>query len=137
MSRRNQASIRLTVGLGLAVVFDTVQQLVWKVGMVSIPETTSPTGAIEAVLHEPLLALVAVLMVARLINWLKVLELANLSYAQPITSLSYVAVTVLSAYFLGETLTPLHIVGMMFIVSGVWCISQTGRPHLVPEISSS
>jgi len=126
MSRDIQISIRLVVGLGLAVVLDTIQQLAWKIGIDAMPETTSLSGTIEAVLEEPLLALVAILMVVRLINWLKVLELTDLSYAQPITSLSYVSVTVLSAVYLKETLTALQMVGMATIVAGVWCISQTG-----------
>jgi drug/metabolite transporter (DMT)-like permease len=121
-----QIRVRLAVGLALAIVFDTSQQIAWKMGIVALPEMTSPSGAIEAVLHEPLLALVALLMVARLINWLKVLELADLSFAQPITSLSYVLVTALSALYLGETLTSLQLLGMAIIVAGVWCISQTG-----------
>jgi len=127
MSRDIRMSLRLGVGLGLAVVFDTVQQLAWKMGIVAMPETTSVPATIEAVLHEPLLALVAVLMVARLINWLRVLEISDLSFAQPFTSLSYVSVTALSALYLKEALTPLQIVGMAIIVGGVWCVSQTGR----------
>jgi len=137
MSRDIQVSVRLGVGLGLAVVLDTAQQLAWKVGIDAIPETTSPSGTIEAVLHEPLLALVAVLMVARLINWLKVLELADLSYAQPFTSLSYISVTVLSAIYLKEALTLLQIIGMAIIVVGVWCISQTGDPSVPSKVRPS
>jgi drug/metabolite transporter (DMT)-like permease len=137
MSRDTRISIRLVVGLGLAVVFDTIQQLAWKTGIVAMPETTSPSATIEAVLHEPLFALVAILMVLRLINWLKVLEVVDLSYAQPITSLSYVSVTALSALYLGETLTPLQIVGMVIIVGGVWCISQTGSAGRAAEALSS
>lgn len=137
MSRDIRFSVRLAVGLGLAVIFDTVQQIVWKTGMLAIPETASPSAMIEAALHEPLLALVAILMVARLINWLKVLEIADLSYAQPITSLSYVSVTVLAALLLDETLTALQIVGMLIIVGGVWCVSQTGAASPASQASLS
>jgi drug/metabolite transporter (DMT)-like permease len=137
MSRDTRISIRLVVALGLAVVFDTVQQLAWKTGIVAMPETASPSATITAVLHEPLFALVAILMVLRLINWLKVLEVVDLSYAQPITSMSYVSVTALSALYLGETLTPLQIVGMAIIVGGVWCITQTGSAGRPAEALSS
>jgi drug/metabolite transporter (DMT)-like permease len=137
MSREIPVSVRLALGLGLAVVFDTAQQIAWKMGMAALPETTSPSATIDAVLHEPLLALVAVLMVARLINWLKVLEHTELSYAQPITSLSYVSVTVLASVYLEETLTSLQIVGMAIIVGGVWCISQTGAASRPSEASSA
>lgn len=127
MSRHTRVPVQLVVGLTLAILFDTVQQIAWKMGVVAIPETTSPWATIEAALREPLLGLVAILMVLRLINWLKVLELADLSYAQPITSLSYVFVTILSALYLKETLTPLQIAGMAIIMAGIWCISRTGQ----------
>ncbi len=127
MSSKTRVSLHLGIQLSLAIVFDTIQQLAWKVGMVAIPEDTSPWETIQAALHEPWLGLVVVLMVARLINWLKVLELADLSYAQPITTLSYVTVTILSAILLKETMTPLQIVGIGIVLAGVWCISQTQR----------
>jgi multidrug transporter EmrE-like cation transporter len=127
MSGNAKVSVRLTIGLALAILFDTVQQLAWKVGMGAIPEDASPWATVEAAVREPLLALVALLMVLRLINWLKVLELADLSYAQPITTLSYVTVTALSAIYLNETMTPLQIVGIVIVLAGVWCISQTER----------
>ena len=134
MGNKVRVYVKLTAGLTLAVVLDTVQQLAWKAGIVAAPDASSPMAIIDAALHEPLLGLVAILMVLRLVNWLKVLELADLSFAQPITALSYVTVSVASAIFLNERLAPLHIVGVVMIVAGVWCISQTGyrsRPALV------
>ncbi len=128
--------VQLTGGLTLAIVFDTVQQLAWKIGIVAIPETDSAWGNVESALREPLLGLVAILMVLRLINWLKVLELADLSYAQPITSLSYVTVAATSALFLQETLSTLQIVGMAVIMVGVWCISQTEHKTSPSEVST-
>jgi drug/metabolite transporter (DMT)-like permease len=127
MPRDNRVSVRLVVGLSLAIVFDTIQQLVWKEGMGGIPDDASPWETVVAALHAPLLGLVAILMLLRLINWLKVLELADLSYAQPITSLSYVTVTLLSVIYLKETLTLLQVAGIVVLLAGVWCISQTER----------
>lgn len=127
MPRDNRVSVRLVVGLALAILLDTIQQLVWKQGMGGIPDTASPWETIEAALHAPLLGLVAILMLLRLINWLKVLELADLSYAQPITSLSYVTVTLASVVYLKETLTLLQVAGIVVVLAGVWCISQTER----------
>jgi drug/metabolite transporter (DMT)-like permease len=137
MPRDNRVSVRLVVGLALAVLFDTIQQLVWKEGMGGIPDTASPWEAVTAALHEPLLGLVALLMLLRLINWLKVLELADLSYAQPITSLSYVTVSLLSVVYLKETLTLLQIAGIVVVLAGVWCVSQTERDTLHPQAPAS
>lgn len=127
MPRDNRVSVRLVVGLALAIVLDTIQQLVWKEGMGAIPDDASPWETINAALHEPLLGLVAILMLVRLVNWLKVLELADLSYAQPITSLSYVTVTLASVVYLKETLTLIQVAGIGVLLAGVWCISQTPR----------
>jgi len=135
MRRNRREVVQLAVGLTLAILFDTVQQLAWKVGILAIPETDSFPEKAAAALHEPLLGLVAVLMVLRLINWLKVLELADLSYAQPVTSLSYVTVAGASALYLHETLSPLQMIGIAIIMAGVWCVSQTERK--TPEAASS
>lgn len=133
MPRDNRVTVRLVVGLALAILLDTIQQLAWKEGVVAIPETASPWEAVTVALQQPLLGLVAILMLFRLVNWLKVLELADLSYAQPITSLSYVTVSLASVIYLKETLTPLQIAGVMVLLAGVWCVSQTERDTLHPE----
>lgn len=127
MGRKNGIQVRLWLGIALAILFDTIQQLVWKVGVVAMPETDSPWETLAAAFREPMFALVAILMVLRLINWLKVLELADLSFAQPMTTLSFVTVAIASAVYLGETLTWLQIAGMAVVLAGVWCISQTER----------
>ena len=69
--------------------------------------------------------------VCQLVNWLKVLEHADLSYAQPITSLSYVSVCVLSAHLFGEHIGPAKAAGILCIFSGVWLVSK-GKPLADP-----
>ena len=80
-----------------------------------------------AIALNPIFVLVAAFMGAQLVNWLKVLDHADLSYAKPFTSLSYVTVCVLSVLLLGEHIAPLQIVGIVVVVAGVWCVSQTRR----------
>ena len=67
------------------------------------------------------------IFVAQLINWLRVLELSDLSYSQPITSLSYITVLGFSVIWLGEQLDPVKIAGILLILAGVWFISR--GPH--------
>src|SRR5689334_20716682 len=88
--------VRLLIGLAVAIVLDTALQLVWKTGVAAIPETSSPWETIVAVARAPIFLVVAALMAAQLVNWLKVLDHADLSYAKPFTSLGYVTVCVLS-----------------------------------------
>ncbi len=69
----------------------------------------------------------AVLFAGQLWNWLDVLERADLSYAQPITSLSLITVLAFSVAFLGERLDLLKVTGIALILAGVWFISR--GPH--------
>jgi drug/metabolite transporter (DMT)-like permease len=119
--------VKLALGLALAVLLDTVQQLAWKMGVISAPDSDSFITAFLNVLQQPVFLVVITVMVLRLVNWLKVLELADLSFAQPITALSYVSVAVASAVLLHEKLTLVHIAGVVMIVAGVWCVSRTVR----------
>ena len=88
-------------------------QLLWKL------------GAME--LEPAILALVAALFSWQLVNWLRVLESSDLSFSQPITSLSLVSVLAFSVLFLGERLDALKILGIALILAGVWFISR--GPH--------
>ena len=58
---------------------------------------------------------------------------ADLSYAKPFTSLGYVTVCILSVLWLGERIAPLQIVGIVIVVTGVWCVSMTPRATLPPR----
>ena len=65
------------------------------------------------------------LMACQFFNWLMVLGNADLSYAQPVTSLSYVTVFCLSVLYLKEATDLIQIAGIVLVLTGVWFISQT------------
>jgi drug/metabolite transporter (DMT)-like permease len=90
-----------------------VVQLLWKLG--------------ASQLNVALLALVGALFACQLWNWLRVLRLADLSYAQPLTSLSLISVLAFSVLYLGERLDAPKIAGIALIIAGVWLISR--GPH--------
>ena len=125
--------LRLAIGLAVAIALDTALQLVWKAGIADLPDTGSLRELAVAVARNPIFILVVVFMAAQLVNWLKVLDHADLSYAKPFTSLSYVTVCALSVVVLGEHIAPLQILGIAIVVAGVWCVSQTGRATIAPE----
>ena len=127
---------RLAIGLAVAIALDTALQLVWKMGVADMPDTSSLRELAIAVARHPIFILVVVLMAAQLVNWLKVLDHADLSYAKPFTSLSYVTVCVLSVLLLGERIAPLQVLGIAIVVAGVWCVSQTGRATTAPKAES-
>ena len=89
-------------------------QLLWKLGATD--------------LDVYILAMVAILFACQLWNWLLVLELSDLSYSQPITSLSLITVLLFSVGYLGERLDLLKVAGIALILAGVWFISR--GPHV-------
>jgi drug/metabolite transporter (DMT)-like permease len=125
MSVRKKFPTRLAAGLFLAIVIDTALQLVWKTAALSLPDDGSLWLNVQAVLHNPLFIFVILLMACQFFNWLMVLGDADLSYAQPVTSLSYVSVFFLSVLYLKEAADLIQITGIIFVVAGVWFISQT------------
>jgi drug/metabolite transporter (DMT)-like permease len=125
MSTKKNLPVRLAAGLLLAIVIDTALQLVWKSAVLSLPNDGSPWLNVQAVLHSPLFLFVIFLMACQFFNWLMVLGNADLSYAQPVTSLSYVSVFCLSVLYLKEATDVIQIAGIVCVVAGVWFISQT------------
>jgi drug/metabolite transporter (DMT)-like permease len=133
MTAGARVPVRLVIGLAVAIALDTGLQLVWKTGIAGLPDTSSVRETLVAIALNPIFVLVAVFMGAQLVNWLKVLDHADLSYAKPFTSLSYVTVCVLSVLLLSEHIAPLQIVGIVVVVAGVWCVSRTRRATLPTE----
>ena len=130
MSIRKKFPIRLAAGLLLAILIDTAVQLVWKSAILSLPNDGSPWLNVQTILQSPLAIFVILLMACQFFNWLTVLKNADLSYAQPVSSLSYVSVFCLSVLYLKEATDLIQIAGIIFVVAGVWFISQTD--HVTP-----
>ena len=130
MTSGARVPFRLVIGLAVAIALDTGLQLAWKTGIAALPDTSSVGETLVAIALDPIFILVVAFMAAQLVNWLKVLDQADLSYAKPFTSLSYVTVCVLSVLLLGERIAPLQIVGIIVVVAGVWYVSRTRRTTL-------
>ena len=125
MSVRKKFPIRLAVVLLLAITIDTALQLMWKSAVLSLPDDGSPWLNVQAILNNPLFIFVIFLMACKYFNWLMVLGNADFSYAQHVTSLSYVSVFFFSVLYLKEAADLIQITGIIFVVAGVWFISQT------------
>jgi drug/metabolite transporter (DMT)-like permease len=125
MTTRKNFPLKLAVGLFVAILIDTVLQLVWKSAVVSLPSDGSPWLNVQAALHSPLFMFVVLLMPCQFFNWLMVLGNADLSFAQPVTALSYVSVFCLSVFLLKEPPDLVQIAGIVCVLAGVWFISQT------------
>ena len=119
--------VRLALGLFLAIVLDTALQTIWKRAALALPANalSDPGSAALSVLHQPIFLLVGLLIAFQMINWLKVLDDADVSFALPITALSYVSVAAVSAIWLGEALTLGKAFGVALILGGVYLVSRT------------
>jgi drug/metabolite transporter (DMT)-like permease len=125
---------KLVIGLLAAVTFDTLLQVTWKTAVLETPQDSSPLATLTSVFTNPLFAAVIFTMTLQFFNWLMVLGEADLSYAKPVASLSYASVPVLSVLLLHEAVDLIEILGVVFVVAGVWFISQT-KPLTQPETS--
>ena len=131
--RTAQLPPSVVAGLVLAIVLDTVAQIAWKLAVAGLPAGASLPVAAGAVLATPLFYVAMAAFAAQLWNWLRVLGHVDLSFAQPITALSYVTVLAISRLLLQESLTWPRLVGVALILVGVGCISRTpARTHAAP-----
>ena len=125
MKAIDQVPLNVCIGLAVAIILDTAVQLCWKVAASRVPDDTAGVfGMVVAMVRQPLFWGVLIMFFTQLANWIKVLGRADLSYAQPITSLSYVSVCVLSAFLLHEVVSLQQWAGIVLILAGVWFISS-------------
>ena len=125
MNVSRKVPLSLVLGLAAAVLIDTVLQIFWKTAVLKLPETADSVSSMVAMFQEPLFIVVICIMTLQFIVWMMVLNQADLSFAQPFTALSYVSVGMLSAIFLGESMDRQQMLGVAFVMAGVWFISRT------------
>jgi drug/metabolite transporter (DMT)-like permease len=125
MENNRSSKHTLAIGLALATILDTAGQLLWKFCVANLPQNSGLWQTADAVFRQPLFLILATIFLCQLINWMKVLERADLSFAQPVTSLSYVTVCFLSAILFGENIGPAKMAGVICVLVGVWLISQS------------
>ncbi len=127
MSKETPANSRIgrhvIVVLAIAIGLDTLGQLLWKLAATRLPATLSPDALLHSIARDPLPLLVIGVFLLQLVNWLLVLERVDLSYAQPLTALSYVSVCLLSAWLFGERLDVHKGLGVLLVLIGVALVS--------------
>ena len=116
---------KLLGGLLAAVLFDTLLQITWKSAVSEAPSDLSPIAVISWLLSSPAMIGIIAIMALQFFNWLMVLGEADLSYAKPVASLSYACVPIVSVLMLNEAIDGFEIAGVVFVIAGVWFISQT------------
>jgi drug/metabolite transporter (DMT)-like permease len=92
-----------------------------------------PASALEffkAVFASPFLWAGLFTVVAVFIIWSTILSKIDLSVAVPIASFSYIFVPLVSIVFLGERITLLRWVGILFILAGVIFVSLSSKERI-------
>jgi drug/metabolite transporter (DMT)-like permease len=113
------------IGLAFAIALDTAAQLCWKAATLHASASASMWQTLVITLRQPLFQITVLLIILMFFNWMIVLSNADLSYAQPITALSYVTVSVIAVVLLDESIPPQRMIGIAMILLGVWFISST------------
>ncbi len=66
------------------------------------------------------------------LTWITLLSRLDLSQAQPMLAFGYLPWLLIGRYFLGESVTPMRIVGVSLIVVGVLCTAYASLPARPP-----
>lgn len=132
MTKNKRMPLRLILTLFVAIALDTSVQFVWKSAVIAAPEFSYSVAFVKELLDKPAVIGVFALMTIQFLNWLFLLAQSDLSYAQPVTALSYVTVYALSIAELNERIDWLQCLGLAMVLAGVWFISRTG--HLTQAV---
>lgn len=82
-----------------------------------------PAELIHAI-FSPWIAAGIVLLIGFFASWLTALSWADLTYVLPASSLGYVIMTVLARFWLGEHVSSLRWLGVLFITAGVGFVTR-------------
>ena len=124
------------IGLAIAIALDTAAQLCWKGATLPATGSANNWQTLLITFRQPLFHVTALLFILMFFNWMIVLSNADLSYAQPITALSYVTVSVGAVVWFGEDISPQCMIGIMMILFGVGFISSTSHRTVIPRTQS-
>jgi drug/metabolite transporter (DMT)-like permease len=125
------------VGLAVAVLLDAPVQLIWKALMVKYADPSRAPHALFThdlvgtwhlarwFLREVRTYVLMALFACQFLDWIWVLGNAELSFAQPFTALSYVAVSTCAVIFFHEQLTVPRVIGIALVLAGVALVGST------------
>jgi drug/metabolite transporter (DMT)-like permease len=127
---RSGTPAKVWLGLAFTVILDAPVQLTWKAVMLKYGSSThasDPVSVVQWFLRQDRFWLLIGCFLVQFVNWMWVLSNADLSFAQPFTALSYVAVSGCAAFYFHEHVGPLRIVGIVLVLIGVMFVASS--PH--------
>lgn len=119
----NQLTLIIT-----SVVMGAIGQILLKAGANNLGEYnldfTHVITSIWTIMKVPQILIGLVFFGSSFLLWVKVLTKAELSYAYPLVSFSYVIVAIGAAMFFNEPITPNKVMGIGAIVLGVFILNR-------------
>lgn len=113
----------------ISVIGGAIGQILLKKGMNTLGEVTlsmqNIVNVVWRMVTNPYVFVGLFIYVLSVIFWLAALSRVELSYAYPFASLSYVIMFLAGWLLLGETITPMRIVGTLVVGIGVFLISRS------------
>jgi multidrug transporter EmrE-like cation transporter len=113
--------MNIYVILGLAIFFSAIGNILMKIGMLKVTNSSDIFNTVLKSIAQPVVPLGIICFILALGCYLYVLSKVNLSIAYPImTSMVFLLVILACWVFLKESITIFQIVGFVFIILGVW-----------------
>lgn len=114
----------------LSVTLAAVAQIFLKLGMEAVTAKTgafSPTSVVslKSAAGTPMVWLGLVMFGLSALVWLAVLSRADLSFAYPFASLTYVIILLYARFIAEEPVSPVRWAGAALIISGILLVSRT------------
>lgn len=114
----------------ISVSMSAVAQIALKTGMGSARVAAAMAGGkpaemVLAIATQPFVILGLAIYVAGVLLWLYVLSIVDVSKAYPFVSLGFLLTLALGALVLGETVTPMRVVGTLVVCLGVYLVART------------
>jgi uncharacterized membrane protein len=113
--------------IGLAILCAAISQLLFKSGVEAvggIDLSSRLVGQGVRMLSNWRIITGLVIYVIGWLMWMAALSRFDLSFAYPFTSVNYILVTILSVAILGETLSPVRVIGIAVICIGLVVLSR-------------
>ena len=116
LAKINQIPLKIFLFLIINDLQDTCAQLLMKKGL-RHGDITNP--------HFYLFLIGLVIYISNFFLWMFILSKIDLSVALPLASIGYILVPFAAIFFLHEFVTPLRWLGLVFIILGIYFVSQS------------
>jgi multidrug transporter EmrE-like cation transporter len=115
--------------IALTIVFQVASQLImkWRMSSIELDQGASIQGKFLfaiGMLSDPFIIISIVLTLFSGLSWMLAMTKFDISYAYPFTALGFVIILASSHFLFGEEIVMTKIIGVSFIVLGIYIISR-------------